>query len=131
MTISPGSRSPGSTSSSPGSTAAAAAGGNSNGLPLPVASLMVVGLNDPTLLADVPCHPSCSSQDCGLLVRFVFCGNPGSTRTSCLDDNDESSSGSTDSDSSFDSDSNDDENDDDTEEAAAAAVAAASAVVSV
>jgi len=104
MTISPGSRSPGST-------------GSPNGLPLPVASLMVVGLNDPTLLADVPCHPSCSSQDCGLLVRFVFCGNPGSTRTSCLDDNDESSSGSTDSDSSFDSDSNDDEDWEDIHEA--------------
>ncbi len=38
----------------------------------------------PVLLADEPCHVTCLSEQCGLLVRFVFCGDLGAKRYDCL-----------------------------------------------
>jgi len=38
------------------------------------------------MLADEPCHASCNSEYCGLLVRFAFCGEADSTRAKCQQD---------------------------------------------
>jgi hypothetical protein len=37
------------------------------------------------LLADEPCDVTCHSEECGLLLRFAFCGEVGSKRKFCFE----------------------------------------------